>query len=77
MANTKAAVLNAKERLLRMPEVRARTGMGATTIYRRMNEGTFPRPVDIGGRRVAWRESEVDEWIFAKIEASEREREVA
>jgi prophage regulatory protein len=63
--------LDARERLLRLPEVRARTGMGTTTVYRRMAEGTFPKPVDIGGGRVAWRESLVDAWIQARIDAAE------
>ncbi|MPW04854.1 AlpA family phage regulatory protein [Paraburkholderia sp. CNPSo 3155] len=59
------------ERLVRLPEVRARTGLKTTTIYRRMNEGTFPRPVPIGGSRVAWLESQVDAWIAARIAEAE------
>ncbi|WP_321961730.1 AlpA family transcriptional regulator [Paraburkholderia sp. J7] len=62
--------LDARERLLRLPEVRARTGMGTTTVYRRMAEGTFPRPIPIGGNRVAWIESQIDTWIAARIEAA-------
>jgi len=63
--------LDAKERLLRRREVEARTGMACTTIYVRMKAGLFPRPVDIGGGRVAWRETEVDAWIQARIDAAE------
>jgi prophage regulatory protein len=59
------------ESLLRLPKVKARTGKGTTTIYRDMANGTFPKPVQIGGGRVAWRESEIDAWIAARIEAAE------
>lgn len=59
------------ERLIRLPEVKSRTGLGTTTVYRRMAEGTFPRPIDIGGGRVAWRETQIDAWITARIEAAE------
>ena len=31
-------------RLLRRQEVELRTGLGTSTIYRRMAQGTFPRP---------------------------------
>jgi predicted DNA-binding transcriptional regulator AlpA len=37
-----------------------------------MNQGTFPRPVDIGGKLVAWPESSIDAWISAKLEAADR-----
>jgi prophage regulatory protein len=59
-----------RERLIRLPEVKARTGLGTTTVYRRMNEGTFPRPINLGGGRVAWIESQIDAWIQACIDAS-------
>ena len=39
-----------------------RVAMDITTIYRKMQAGTFPRPVRIGVRRVAWRESDVVAW---------------
>lgn len=55
------------ERLIRLPEVRSRTGKGTTTIYREMAAGTFPHPVPIGGGRVAWIESQIDAWIAARI----------
>lgn len=61
-----------EKRLLRLPEVRSRTGLSTGTIYRRMNQGTFPRPVDIGGKLVAWPESSIDAWISAKLEAADR-----
>ncbi|WP_431357174.1 helix-turn-helix transcriptional regulator [Paraburkholderia phymatum] len=58
-----------------MPEVVRRTGMSSTTVYRRISDGTFPRPVSLGCNRVAWLESEIDAWIFARVEERERDRE--
>lgn len=49
--------------LLRRTEVEARTGLSRATIYAWMKEGKFPHPVCLGGRRIAWRESDLDDWI--------------
>ena len=49
-------------RFLRLPEVLARTGLSRSTIYVRLDQGRFPRPVSLGARAVGWLESEVDEW---------------
>ena len=57
-------------RFLRLPEVLARTGLSRSTIYVRLDEGRFPRPVSLGGRAVGWIEAEVDEWIRERIEKS-------
>lgn len=54
--------------LLRRPEVERRTSLKRSTIYARMKEGTFPKPVSLG-RTVAWVEAEVDAWITARIKA--------
>jgi len=57
-----------RERLIALPEVKQRTSLGKTTIYERIAAGTFPRPVKLGERRVAWLESEVEAWIRERIE---------
>ena len=54
-------------RLIRLPEVQHRVGLGRSTIYRWMAEGKFPRPVQLGGYSVAWQELEVEEWIAEKL----------
>jgi len=56
-------------RLLRRPEVEARTGLSRSSIYARMAEGTFPRPVRLGKYGVAWIEAEIDEWVRNRISA--------
>ncbi|EFC6289643.1 AlpA family transcriptional regulator [Shigella dysenteriae] len=56
--------------LLRLSDVMRRTGYSRAWIYRLINQGRFPKPVKIGSRSVAFIESEVDEWINQRIEAS-------
>lgn len=52
-----------RDRLIRMPELVERTGFSRTTIYRRVKDGTLPRPLLVGSSAIAWRESQIDEWI--------------
>jgi len=58
--------------ILRLPIVKARTGLSRSTIYVRVSDGTFPKPVSLGARAVGWLESEIDAWLSARIEASRR-----
>jgi len=62
------------ERLLRLPEIRSRVGLSTSTIYLRMDQGTFPKPISIGGRLVAWTESDIQKWIDNRIAESESKR---
>ncbi|MEG0858247.1 MAG: AlpA family phage regulatory protein [Pseudomonas sp.] len=41
---------------------------GDSTIYKYIGEGTFPKPVSLGDRCVGWVDSEVHDWILARIE---------
>lgn len=56
-----------KPRLIRRAEVIARVSLARSSIYKRMAAGEFPRPVDIGGGRVAWLESDIDHWINERL----------
>ncbi len=58
--------------LLRLPAVKARTGLSRSTIYFRVSQGAFPAPVSLGGRAVGWIEAEVDAWLTAQIERSRK-----
>ncbi len=57
-----------KVQLLRRPDVEKRTGLKRSHIYALMKAGSFPQSVPLGGRAVAWIESEVDNWIAGRIE---------
>ena len=54
-------------RLLRRPEVETITGLSRASIYEKMDEGVFPRPVKTGVRAVAWVESEIADWNRERI----------
>ncbi len=58
--------------ILRLPAVKASTGLSRSTIYLRISEGTFPKPVSLGGRAVGWLESEIQDWLVRQIEASRK-----
>lgn len=50
-------------KLLRLPIVMEKTGLARSTIYKYMMLGDFPAAVPLGGRSVAWIDTEVEEWI--------------
>ena len=56
--------------ILRLPTVKARTGLSRSTIYLRISEGSFPAPVSLGSRAVGWIESEIQGWLEDRIQAS-------
>ena len=55
--------------ILRRKQVEARTGLSRSTIYARIQSGTFPAPVSLGPRAVGWIESDVQRWLSDRIEA--------
>ena len=54
------------DRIFRLPEVLARTGLGRSTLYSMVERGEFVRPVRLGVRAVGWRESDLAEWMAAR-----------
>jgi prophage regulatory protein len=63
------------EKLLRWPEVQARVGFCKSYSYVLQKKGIFPLPIKIieGGRATGYLESEINEFINARIEQSRRE----
>lgn len=53
-------------RLLRLPEVIRRTGLGKTKIYELQNAGTFPASVHVTSTAVRWIDAEVEDWLLAQ-----------
>lgn len=51
--------------LIRLPEVIDMTGMAKSTIYAKLKDGDFPRPLKISHRHVAWDKQDVISWIAA------------
>lgn len=61
------------ERIIRLRSVLDRTGLSRSTLYRKIQEGTFPRQIRIGIRCAGWRESAVNEWLKNPMFYSETE----
>ena len=59
--------------ILRLPDVKRSTGLSRSTIYLRITQGTFPKPVSLGGRAVGWLEAEIQEWLQRRIETGRSE----
>lgn len=54
--------------LLRLPEVIGRIRLGRSSVYAMVQAGTFPAPIQLGERSVAWREDEVEAWLKSRID---------
>lgn len=54
-------------KLLTKKEVKQRVCYSFAHIDRIEKEGKFPKRVQLGPQRVAWLESEIDDWIAALV----------
>ena len=61
---------NLQHKLLRLPEVKATTGLSKSSIYARIAEGTFPKQIQLGPRLVVWVESDIQNWISVQVTAA-------
>jgi prophage regulatory protein len=64
-------------KFLRMNDVKALTGLGRSTIYKHIKLGIFPAAAKLGGRSVAWVESEVQAWIVERIRERDQQTPMA
>jgi len=55
-------------RIMRLTEVSQTTGLARSSIYSRMSEGSFPRPVPLGARSVGWVSEEIQDWVESRIQ---------
>jgi len=56
--------------ILRLPKVKDRTGLSRSSIYLRISQGLFPKPISLGARAVGWVEEEIDQWLSEQISSS-------
>lgn len=54
-------------KIIRLKQVKDVTGLGRSTIYKYIAEGSFPKPISLGDRCVGWLESEIYDWILARV----------
>jgi prophage regulatory protein len=60
-------------RILRLKSVLNRTGLSRSTLYRKIERGTFPMQVRISDRCIGWRESDVERWLSDPTGYSQRD----
>ena len=51
------------DRIIRLATVLHRTGLSRSTLYRKIQEGTFPRQFPISVNGCGWHESAINQWI--------------
>jgi len=61
---------NSNKRILRLNEVKHKTGLSRSTIYQHMKSGLFPKSIKIGPRCIGWIEGDIHHWISSKINAA-------
>jgi len=66
-------------RIIRRKQLEDKTGLSRSGIYAKLKpnpkrpndyDSTFPKPISVGAKAVGWIESEVEEWLNARIEVS-------
>lgn len=57
-------------RILRQPDVIARTGLSKSTLYELIRRKQLKAPIKLGARAVGWLESDIDEFLAERIKAS-------
>lgn len=53
--------------ILRLPAVKSKSGHSRSTIYLRIAQGLWTKPVSLGGRSVGWPASEISVLLSARI----------
>jgi prophage regulatory protein len=53
--------------ILRLPAVKSESGLSRSTIYLRIKQGLFPKPIRLGERAAGWPSSEVSAINAARI----------
>ena len=67
MSESTAATASAERRILRRPEVEAKTGFKRAHIYNLIKQGRFPKPMRLGVRAVGWDSLEIEAWIAERL----------
>lgn len=61
-------------KIIRLPEVMAKTGLSRSTIYLRMSKSAFPKSISLGDRAIGWVEGEIEQWIDERITIAKSQR---
>ena len=55
--------LDTADRFLRIGTVLQLTGLSRSTLYRKVQQGTFPRQIKLSERCAGWRQSSIEAWM--------------
>ncbi|CAK2365569.1 AlpA family transcriptional regulator [Pseudoalteromonas luteoviolacea] len=58
-------------KFLKLQQVMDKTTLCRSSIYNLIKAGEFPKNVTVMGKRKAWLESEVEDWMIEKLQAAE------
>nr|WP_322624514.1 AlpA family transcriptional regulator [uncultured Flavobacterium sp.] len=58
-------------KIMRLPQVIKDTGLARSTIYKKVKENSFPKPISLGAKSVGWLEADVQNWIEVRIISSQ------
>ncbi len=72
MSQTTTTAAPASGQLYRLPAVMAKTGLSKSEIYRRLKNGTFPVPVELGLRARAWRDEDLQAWFQTLVKRGQQ-----
>lgn len=62
------ATVQPSRRIMRLPAVKAATGLGRTSIYDLMKDGRFPKSHRIAGAHaVGWDSLEIESWVAEQL----------
>lgn len=54
-----------------LPPIPGIVPLSAATIWRKVSQNQFPRPLKLGPNSTAWLLSEVEQWVLERMEARE------
>jgi len=72
MFNKAQRGISMSQTILRLAQVKQRTGISRSSIYNAIKQGTFPRQINLGPRAVGWVEKTIDSWIAQRIALSSK-----
>lgn len=58
------------DKVIRLKAAKDWTGLSRSTIYAMMKSGEFPKSILIGSRAIGWLESDIKDWVDARVAAS-------
>ncbi|WP_425311180.1 helix-turn-helix transcriptional regulator [Leptospirillum ferriphilum] len=58
--------LEGKMQVLRLRELLKLSGLSKSTIYARIKEGDFPKPIRLGPRSIGWFQHDIESWLESR-----------